>query len=152
MHDWVRPYLVVPWLEDGRTREGADCWGLVRLVLAEQAGIDLPELPGAAAARLTAARDEALSGRWHEIDRGACLLQRFDVPLYVCLGTLHCGIMLDSRWMLSTYNQTQGVRVEEFDSKRPAWRRIALQVYRHHSLMGQAPIDVTQGWLEVPVL
>ena len=32
----------IPWLDKGRTHEGCDCWGLVRLAFAEQLGVDLP--------------------------------------------------------------------------------------------------------------
>lgn len=37
-----RPYLGITWQELGRARDGCDCWGLVRLVLAEQLGVSLP--------------------------------------------------------------------------------------------------------------
>ncbi len=33
---WVSGYVGVPWLDRGRTADGADSWGLVRLVLAGQ--------------------------------------------------------------------------------------------------------------------
>ena len=39
---WVEPYVGVPFADLGRTREGCDCWGLVRLILAEQRGLVLP--------------------------------------------------------------------------------------------------------------
>lgn len=32
---WAAPYVGLPYLERGRTRAGADCWGLVALVQAE---------------------------------------------------------------------------------------------------------------------
>jgi cell wall-associated NlpC family hydrolase len=37
----------VPWLNHGRTRAGADCWGLFRLAYAEVMGIELPAYSGA---------------------------------------------------------------------------------------------------------
>lgn len=44
--EWVERYLGIPYLERGRTLDGCDCWGLVRLVLKERFGIELPSLDG----------------------------------------------------------------------------------------------------------
>jgi cell wall-associated NlpC family hydrolase len=40
-------YVGIPWQDGGRTRAGADCWGLFRLVYAELLGIPLPSYDGA---------------------------------------------------------------------------------------------------------
>jgi len=44
---WSQQYIGLPWKEKGRTRAGIDCYGLVRLILAEQCGIRLPSYTGA---------------------------------------------------------------------------------------------------------
>ena len=38
----MRRYVGLPWLDRGRTADGADCWGLVRLVLAGHFGVEVP--------------------------------------------------------------------------------------------------------------
>jgi cell wall-associated NlpC family hydrolase len=40
----MREYLTIPFLDHGRDRAGCDCFGLVRMVLAERHGIYLPTL------------------------------------------------------------------------------------------------------------
>jgi cell wall-associated NlpC family hydrolase len=40
--DWLAEYVGIPFEPHGRTRAGCDCYGLVRLVLAEHFGKTLP--------------------------------------------------------------------------------------------------------------
>jgi len=41
--DWAGDFIGLPYTDKGRDRTGCDCWGLVRLALAEVAGITLPD-------------------------------------------------------------------------------------------------------------
>jgi cell wall-associated NlpC family hydrolase len=67
------PYIGLPYAEKGRTREGADCWGGVRMVLRELFGHDLPDYSGAYAntkdrESVAAAVESGLADGWERTD------------------------------------------------------------------------------------
>ncbi len=66
---WVMEYLDIPFVSGGRDRRGCDCYGLVRLVLAEHFGKELPPLDCYQDA-LHAAQTEAVVDRYQPLLAG----------------------------------------------------------------------------------
>jgi len=44
MYKWVGKYVGIPFISNGRTMDGCDCYGLARLILRNEYGIHLPLL------------------------------------------------------------------------------------------------------------
>jgi cell wall-associated NlpC family hydrolase len=44
IYKWVGKYIGIPFITNGRTMDGCDCYGLIRLVLRNEYEIELPEL------------------------------------------------------------------------------------------------------------
>lgn len=60
----VQDYLVIPYVENGRTEQGADCYGFVRVILQNELGIELPEF---SYVQDQTSLDEAIEG-FQEVD------------------------------------------------------------------------------------
>lgn len=75
---WIEGYLTIPYALHGRDRKGCDCWGLTRLVLAEQAGLVLPLHDTIAAAQFDAKIAEEAE-QWLPVSREAA--RAFDVAV-----------------------------------------------------------------------
>lgn len=117
-------YIGVPFLEHGRyADDGLDCWGLVRLVLREQLGVELPDLGYSyphshAVGAITLTVGEQLPS-WQEVERGQ--EQPGDVVLLRILGApIHVGVVTEPGWMLHVM---QGIDtcLERYDG--PIWSR-----------------------------
>ena len=84
----IQKYLAVPYLENGRTEQGADCYGFVRVVLQKELGI---ELPAFSYVRDQSSVDEAIEGfqeATHPQNYDIVYMKGFNYPL-------HVGIWLD---------------------------------------------------------
>ena len=141
---WAGDYVGIPFADLGRDRDGCDCWGLVRLVIVEQAHVELPSWAtnyGSEAncegvgERIEAAR---VSGDWQRIDPGR------EQPLDVVelstavrtaagwmFGPLHVGVVVGAGWMLHVEQTTDAALVRYND---PATARRLRGFWRHHRL------------------
>lgn len=127
---WIAEYIGLPYAEKGRDRTGLDCWGLVRLVLAEQFGITVPSyadgytcaLERREVARLIA----GVKGSWDPVERDAAAAG--DVLLLRQAGAIcHVGLVVATGLMLHT-EVGIGAAVERYDS--PKWAARVVSIHR----------------------
>jgi len=43
MVKWATKYVGIPFVAHGRTAEGLDCWGLVKIIYRDELGVELPD-------------------------------------------------------------------------------------------------------------
>lgn len=107
---WWNRYIGIPFAEKGRTLEGCDCWGLVRLVYQIELGIKLPSYD--ACYETTQDRDalakviaEERASRWLHPEKpqamDVIILNMRGVPMHVGLVTkpghmIHCAQGIDT--------------------------------------------------------
>ncbi|MFC5421945.1 phage tail protein [Bosea eneae] len=133
MH-WSAAYVGLTWQEVGPEL----CWGLVRKVLLERAGVTVPSYVdrhgGISDDQATIAallRGEAASWPWQPVAVGA--EREFDVAVFSRAGVeSHVGIVVAPGRMLHL-TRDYDARIEHFDSGR--WRLRLACIYRHQGLI-----------------
>lgn len=128
---WAEQYVGLPYRARGRDRQGIDCWGLVRLVLREQFGTDVPEYAGHYWTReLTPAVAEKIaeeSARWEAVPAG--MERAGDVVLLRLRGyPIHVGIVVAPGEMLHAHDGADAAR-ESYHALH--WRHRVVGFYRH---------------------
>jgi hypothetical protein len=122
---WVSTYLSIPFREKGRSTDGVDCWGLVRLVYAERFGVSLPDLSD----RYTASDDgpvvegvltseAAPGGSWRLRDGSP--MEIGDVGVFRIRGLpSHVGVAVSEGRFLHSLRGV-GTAIEDWSS--PVWK------------------------------
>lgn len=133
---WVAHYLGIPFAEKGRTRQGVDCYGLVRLIYQEQRSVELPSYTEGYVTtddkqEIAALMNQEVSARWKEIPMPT--IQLFDCLIFRVLGhPMHVGLALDHPWFIHAIKrqgQSMGkVWVERWDSI--AWKHRVVAAVR----------------------
>jgi cell wall-associated NlpC family hydrolase len=127
---WAEEYVGLPFADHGRDREGLDCWGLVRLALREQLGIELPSFD-VGYEKSTDSGDVA-----RLVDEGRPLIgaarvsdpRPGDIVLLMIRGLpCHVGVYVGGGCMLHARRRTAAV-VE--DLRSPMWSRRVEGYYR----------------------
>lgn len=140
---WVGPFIGLPYAEKGRSRDGADCWGGVRLVMREVFGYDLPDYSGSYTstkdhASVAGAVEAGLADGWQPADRpraGDLLI------LKIAGRPWHCGVMVNAHQFLHWPPPDKQGRqllscIERLDS--PHWSRRIEGIYRRAIASSQA--------------
>lgn len=142
-----RPYLIIPFVLDGRTRRGVDCWGLHRLIVEDVTGLRLDEHGGLAGYHAYARRlkEQQQAPDWQPVKPGA------ERPTDLVLMTgyvratrglvsapLHVGTVLEPGLLIDTEEDT-GTMVRPFRSTLtrtvlPTLAHRVLGIYRHHAV------------------
>jgi len=113
-----RDYMAIPYLPMGRDHDGADCWGITRLILLEQIGIELNEHPGQITADESDIELEAIASGWVQVESPT----DWDIAVFkVPWEGWHIVLMLSSDAYLTTSAQ-RGIYVDSMC--RPAFLRI----------------------------
>lgn len=126
-------YVGIPYADRGRTRAGCDCYGLVRLVMGDLAGVDLPSF---AEDYLTSADRAALAtliageiAPWQPVALGA--EQSFDgVLLRVGRSLSHIGLVVTPGRMLHVSEGGTSC-IESY--RAPPWSLRLAGLYRYRS-------------------
>jgi cell wall-associated NlpC family hydrolase len=135
MADPFDEFVGIPFLDRGRTVEGADCWGLFRLALLKVAGLELPAYDEHYAScverRANADMIQGVIGDWQEVPAGG--EERFDAIL-MRDGRFDSHIALVTRpgRMLHTYQGGQSCVDRYLNSP---FRERIVRFYRHRSLL-----------------
>lgn len=132
--DWSADYVGISYADRGRTRAGADCWGLTRLVYREKLGVALPDFLdryGSTEAREEIAgliAGEAAGGDWERVEGRH---RPFDLLVFrVGRYDSHVGLNVRPGLMLHVAENEQA-RVESYASER--WAKRFAGAWRHRS-------------------
>jgi hypothetical protein len=126
-------YLNLPYAANGRERAGLDCWGLVRLVLQEQHGIELPTYLEIDANDHGAVRQAMLRARegWLPVTQP----ESGDV-VHLRLGDeMHVGVVTRQGWMLHVMRGERSSFARLDDTR---WRNRILGFYRYTPVLTSA--------------
>jgi len=124
-------YIRIPFKEHGRSRQGADCWGLACIIFKEELGIELPIMDDYENTKdKLKISDLILSNRvnWELIEKGK--EQAFDLPVFRMNGyPMHIGIVVRPGRMIHC-ERGSGVYLTDY-YKEGQWDRRLEGFYRY---------------------
>lgn len=130
-------YVGIPWVCGQATKKGADCWGIVAMVLHDALGVilghyALPDIDSCRGAIRTFKKEvpvELASGKWSQIDSP----KELDVVLMYSKESGrpdHVGVYIGGGMILHSMTRETGIsEVHHFRIVAPLFKR--LEYYRH---------------------
>ena len=128
---WATRFIGIPYKDDGHGFDGANCFGIVYLVLKHRAAINVDPQGDVSADDVERATNRALSVAcnepWHPV---VGVPKAFDVAL-LRGNPLHCGVVIAPGWLLHVWRSPSSMAMA-FDNPRIRERFIGF--YRHRDL------------------
>jgi cell wall-associated NlpC family hydrolase len=129
---WYAAYIGLPFRDFGRDRTGIDCWGLVRLVLAERAGADVPTYGAISAMDLAGVSEAVADALSSDVWPRVTAYRPLDVVVMRGVGRgCHMGILVEPTKLLHIEASTNSVCVP---LRHPSVAFRILSVHRHRDL------------------
>ena len=132
---WAGHYIGLPFKDHGRDTSGLDCWGLVRLVLAEQFGVALPsyirEYERTTQVEKISDLIKRESFKWRLIKQGDEICGDV-IVLRVRGQPMHVGMVIGDKQMLHIEHGINSV-IEKYSGNR--WANRISGVYRYKNPM-----------------
>ncbi|WP_420433023.1 C40 family peptidase [Hyphobacterium sp.] len=120
--DWTQRYMRIPFVDEGRGFDGADCYGLCWLAWREERGVTLPDalIYGSTDVENTEALNAAIASRRPDFVAVEDP-EPFALVLFRCEGRpVHIGLCVGQGYFLHTDSGT-GVMLDELTARR--WSR-----------------------------
>ncbi len=132
---WAGLYIGLPFLCRGRDRTGLDCWGLVRLVLAEEFRVFVPSFDVDYESTYQADKISAIvereAGGWQAVEHGKEVCG--DVAVLMMRGRpMHVGIVMGDGQMLHIERGIDSV-LEKYTTQKWAGRVYGFFRYAAHN-------------------
>lgn len=128
---WTDDYIRIPFEEHGRTREGADCWGLACIIYQEMLGIELPALTEYEHTKDKAKIPDIIkteSNSWRFIETGQ--EQAYDIAVFRMMGQpMHVAVVVMPGVMIHC-ERGSGVYITHY-YKQMQWDKRLEGFFRH---------------------
>lgn len=149
---WSNKFIGIPQQDHGRSRAGADCWGLACIIYQEELGITLPDYlsyssPDECGEVSAIIEGEKSSPLWLPVSGPAIA---FDIAVFK-LGRFssHVGIVVRHGVMIHMFGQDQS-KIERYD--RGTWSHRFEGHWRHQDMAGAPALKhPAKGAVERPV-